>query len=241
VASRNEQPPTIAVVEDHAEQRKLIVEYLVRQGMKATGYADGAQFRRSADRAPPDLVLLDLRLPGEDGFAIARRLRDAYPRMGIIMVTGSSDTVDRVVGLETGADDYIAKPFDPRELLARVKSVLRRARGEPATMATVNGAVRVGARLFDPVRRVLIEANGDTEPLTGADYDLLKLLVEHPNRALSRDWIFESLSNREAGSSARSIDQRVNRLRRKIEEDPDHPEIVRTVRGVGYMFVPART
>ena len=181
--------------------------------------------------------MLDVGLPGEDGFALARWLRERSGRVGIIMVTAAADTVDRVVGLETGADDYIAKPFEPRELLARVKSVLRRAAGAPAE----GPRVRIGRRLLDLERRVLIDpVDGSEERLAASEFDLLKVFAENPNRALMRDWLLEVTAHREPDAFDRAIDLRITRLRRKVEIDPAHPEAIRTVRGVGYMFVPPK-
>jgi two-component system phosphate regulon response regulator OmpR len=157
------------------------------------------------------------------------------------MVTAATDTVDRVVGLETGADDYIAKPFEPRELLARVKSVLRRATGAGAAVVSGGPRVRMGRVVLDLEKRVLVDpANGSEEALTASEFDLLKLFAENPNRPLQRDWLLESAAHREMEAFDRAIDLRVTRLRRKIEVDPSHPDAIRTVRGVGYMFVPPK-
>jgi DNA-binding response OmpR family regulator len=189
------------------------------------------------ERDRPALVLLDVGLPGEDGFALARWLRESGGRIGIIMVTAASDTVDRVAGLETGADDYIAKPFDQRELLARVKSVLRRATG--AALPNLGPRIRMGCRMLDLEKRVLVDpANGSEETLTASEFDLLRIFSEHPNKPLQRDWLLEATAHREMESFDRAIDLRITRLRRKIERDPAHPDAIRTVRGVGYMFVP---
>jgi len=156
------------------------------------------------------------------------------------MVTAASDTIDRVVGLETGADDYIAKPFEPRELLARVKSVLRRATGTGVARAA-GPCVRMGRRVLDLERRVLVEAvGGREENLTASAFDLLRVFAENPNRPLMRDWLLEVTAHRDMDAFDRAIDLRVTRLRRKIEADPAHPEAIRTVRGVGYMFVPPK-
>ena len=228
--------PTILVVEDEPTQRHLLVDYLARQGFKAIGVTDGAALRRTLQREELALVLLDVGLPGEDGISLARYLREHHPRVGIIMVTAAGDTVDRVIGLETGADDYIPRPFEPRELLARIRSVLRRA--GPATGATGSSRVRMGRRVLDLQRRLFLDADGTEESLTASEFDLLKLFAENPNRPLARDWLLEATSHREADSFDRAIDLRVTRLRRKIEHDPAHPETIRTVRGVGYMFVP---
>ena len=231
------QPPHIVVVEDEATQRNLLVDYLARQNFRVSGVTGGADLRKLVERDCPVLVLLDVGLPGEDGFAIARWLRERSARIGIIMVTAASDTVDRVVGLETGADDYIAKPFDPRELLARVKSVLRRTTG--AAPPTSGPRIRMGCRVLDLEKRVLVDpTNGKEEALTASEFDLLKIFAEHPNKPLQRDWLLEVTAHRDMEPFDRAIDLRITRLRRKIEFDPAHPNAIRTVRGVGYMFVP---
>jgi two-component system phosphate regulon response regulator OmpR len=230
-------PPHIVVVEDEATQRHLLVDYLARQNFRVSGVTGGADLRKLVERDRPALVLLDVGLPGEDGFAIARWLRERSARIGIIMVTAASDTVDRVVGLETGADDYIAKPFDPRELLARVKSVLRRTTG--AAPPTAGPRIRMGCRVLDLEKRVLVDpTNGTEEALTASEFDLLKIFAEHPNKPLQRDWLLEVTAHRDMEPFDRAIDLRITRLRRKVEFDPAHPNAIRTVRGVGYMFVP---
>ena len=232
-----DQRPHIVVVEDEAVQRQMLADYLARQNFRVSALGDGAGLRRLVERELPALVMLDVGLPGEDGFALARWLREKSGRVGIIMVTAATETVDRVVGLETGADDYIAKPFEPRELLARVKSVLRRAVGAPAA----GPRVRIGRRVLDLERRVLIDpADSSEERLTASEFDLLKIFAENPNRPLMRDWLLEVTAHREAEAFDRAIDLRVTRLRRKVEIDPAHPEAIRTVRGVGYMFVPPK-
>jgi DNA-binding response OmpR family regulator len=229
--------PHIVVVEDEPMQRQMLADYLARQNFQVSALADGAALRRFVERQLPALVMLDVGLPGEDGFALARWLRERSGRIGIIMVTAAGDTVDRVVGLESGADDYIAKPFEPRELLARVKSVLRRAAGTP----TQGPRVRIGRRVLDLDRRVLIDpADGNEERLAASEFDLLKIFAENPNRPLMRDWLLEVTAHREADAFDRAIDLRITRLRRKVEIDPAHPEAIRTVRGIGYMFVPPR-
>jgi two-component system phosphate regulon response regulator OmpR len=233
-----DQRPHIIVVEDEAAQRQLLLDYLGRQNFRVSGAENGTALRRLADRELPTLVLLDIGLPGEDGFALARWLREKSGRVGIIMVTASGDTVDRVVGLETGADDYIAKPFEPRELLARIKSLLRRVTGAAPASAP---RVRMGRRLLDLEKRVLVDvAGGNEENLTASEFDLLKVFAENPNRPLNRDWLLEVTAHREMEAFDRAIDLRVTRLRKKIEIDPGHPDAIRTVRGVGYMFVPPK-
>lgn len=228
----------ILVVEDEATQRLLLVDYLTHQGFKVIGLADGVALRRAIEQEEPALVLLDLGLPGEDGFSLARHLRVRWPRTGVIMVTAAGATVDRIVGLETGADDYIPKPYEPRELLARVRSVLRRATSTVAPLT--DKRVRMGRRVLDLERRLLLGEDDTEESLTASEFDLLKLFAENPNRPLARDWLLEATSHREAEAFDRAIDLRITRLRRKIEHDPAHPDAIRTVRGVGYMFVRLR-
>jgi DNA-binding response OmpR family regulator len=225
----------IVVVEDEATQRTMLVDYLTRQGFRAAGVADGVAMRRALQRDEPDLVLLDLGLPGEDGHSLARYLREAHPKVAVIMVTAAGSTVDRIIGLETGADDYIPKPFEPRELLARIKSVLRRA--VPA--ARVSGPrVPMGRRVLDLEHRVLTDADEVEERLTASEFELLRLFAENPNKPLNREWLLEATSHREAEAFDRAIDLRITRLRKKIEVDSAHPDAIRTVRGVGYVFVP---
>jgi len=229
--------PRIIVVEDEVAQRQLLVQYLSRMGMRVTGVADGQALRREIQRDAPSLVLLDVGLPGEDGFSLIRYLREACPVAGVIMVSVASDTIDRVAGLEAGADDYISKPFEPRELLARVKSVLRRA--SSVSSGEFSGPrVAMGRRVLDLERRLLLDVDGAEERLAPGEFNLLKLFVQNPNRPLARDWLLEVTSHREAEAFDRAIDLRIARLRRKIEQDSAHPEAIRTVRGVGYMFVP---
>ncbi len=237
--------PTVLVVEDEATQQLILTEYLSRQGLSVSAVGTGAQMRESLNTAVPRIVLLDVGLPGEDGFALARWLRERYPRLGIIMVTGATDTVDRIVGLETGADDYVTKPFDTRELLARIKSLLRRTDVLPPVPSTAaprapgqdEHLLRLDGCDFDRQRRLLVGRDGATQSLTATEFDLLDLFCTHPNRPLTREWLLETTSQRDYDSSDRSIDLRVTRLRRKIESDPEHPQCLRTVRGVGYMLV----
>jgi DNA-binding response OmpR family regulator len=228
----------IVLVEDEAFQRQVIAECLAQHGLRATSLASGGELKRLAHRAMPDLVLLDLHLnEPEDGFALARWLRSRSARIGIIILTVAGDTIDRVVGLESGADDYIAKPFEPRELVARVKALLRRAAA--ASLPTRLTEVRVGTAMLDLTRRMLILADGEESGLTASEFDLLRLFVENPNRPLTRDWLLETIAHRDANAFDRAIDNRILRLRRKLERDPNKPEAIRSVRGVGYMFVPS--
>jgi DNA-binding response OmpR family regulator len=237
------EKPYLLVVEDEATQRQILAEYLSRQGLRVAAVANGSLMRDAIASELPDVVLLDVGLPGEDGFVLARWLRERHPRVGIIMVTAASDSVDRIVGLETGADDYVTKPFEARELLARVKSVLRRAAvshsvvaGGSEAAAAAPALVRLGRCSVDLQRHVLVLADGNIEALTSTEFDLLALFCKHPNRPLSREWLLETTSQRDYDSSDRSIDLRVTRLRRKIEVNPESPEFLRTVRGVGYML-----
>ena len=228
--------PHIVVVEDEAAGRQLLIGYLSKRGYRVTGFASGVGLRRLVEREIPNLVLLDIGLPGEDGLALARWLREKSGKICIIMVTAAGETVDRIVGLESGADDYIPKPFEPRELLARIKSVLRRTGEAPA--AAPSKRVRMGRRVLDLERHILIEADGSEETLSASEFDLLKLFADNPNRPLERNWMLERIGHREMAAFDRAIDLRINRIRRKVEVDPEHPTAIRTVWGVGYMFVP---
>ena len=232
-----DQRPHVIVVEDEQFQRETLIDFLKANGYRASGVDSGVALRKLVEKDPPALVLLDIRLPGgEDGFALARFLRERSRKVGIIMVTASGDTVDQVVGLETGADDYIAKPYEPRALLARIKAVLRRAGGADA--ATSSPRVRIGKCLLDLSSRTMTTLDGKDVPLRAGEYELLKLFAENPNRPLSRDWLLESTSHREMEAFDRAIDIRILRIRRKIEVDPARPTSIRTVRSAGYMFVP---
>ena len=231
----------VLVVDDDPSIRDMLAEYLGSHGFTVAQAADGDAMRSEIERAAPDVVLLDLRLPREDGLTLARYLRERYD-VGIIMVTGAGEVVDRIVGLEVGADDYVTKPFDPRELLARIKSVLRRSQARPAAEAPATAGaaaqrLRFGRCRLDVASHQLFDANGGEIPLTSMEFDLLKIFVEHPGKALSRDRILTLTKNREWDPYDRSIDIRIARLRRKVETDPENPQVIRTVRGVGYMFV----
>jgi two-component system phosphate regulon response regulator OmpR len=229
----------VLIVDDDAVIRETTGDYLSAHGFEIAFAADGAQMRAAFTAAVPDVVLLDLRLPGEDGLSLTRWLREHHD-VGIIMVTGAGEVVDRVVGLELGADDYLAKPFDPRELRARLSSVLRRtkerARQAPAGDAGA-GRVKVGRCTLDLATHQLLDDKGGALPLTGMEFDLLRVFVENANRVLTRDQLLTLTRNREWEPFDRSIDIRIARLRRKIEADPARPEAIKTVRGAGYMFI----
>lgn len=231
--------PVLLVVDDEPELRGLLEEYFGRHGFVVLSAENAAAARAQIGIAPPQLALLDINMPGENGLSLARWLREAHPQVGMVMLTTASDTVDRIVGLELGADDYVPKPFDLRELLARVRAVLRRgaAVAPPAAAPTAHRQVRFGDRLLDLDERKLLAPQGDEVPITAAEFDLLALFARHPNRPLNRDQIMEQAHQRGWDVFDRSIDLRVMRLRRKIERNPDKPEVIKTVRNVGYVFV----
>jgi two-component system phosphate regulon response regulator OmpR len=229
----------IVVVDDEPDLRDMVREYLLKHGYSVSE-ADGAEALWALlSERPVDLAVLDINMPGEDGLSIARQLRKRG-RVGIIMLTANSDTVDRIVGLEVGADDYLTKPFDLRELLARVRSVLRRAATPEAPPATMGREVRFGRCTLNLDSRKLYAADGSETPLTAMEFDLLRVFAENPGRALSRERILDLAHNAETDPFDRSVDTRIVRLRRKLEEDPTKPEVLKTIRGAGYMFVPAR-
>jgi DNA-binding response OmpR family regulator len=233
----------VLIVDDDPSIRAMLREYLQGHGYVVAEAGGGAQMRQRIETELPDVVLLDIRLPGEDGLTLAKFLREHYD-VGIIMVTASGDVIDRVVGLEVGADDYLPKPFDPRELLARLKSVLRRIQAKPAAGAPVAAAASPSRRRFgrcelDVDSRRLFEAGGAEVAMTAMEFDLLRVFLANPNRVLSRDQLLMHTRNREWEPFDRSIDIRIGRLRRKIEPDPaGEPRCIRTVRNAGYMYVP---
>lgn len=233
---------SILVVDDEPELREMVEEYLTSKGYTVMTAENGVAMRQILETHSFDLVLLDIKMPGEDGLTLARFLREHYP-VGIIMVTAVNEVVDRIVGLEMGADDYISKPFDPRELLARVKSVLRRAVPAPTSADTeapdpVPEGVPFGHCMLNLESHKLFDAEGAEIPITSMEFDLLKAFATHSNRVLSRDQLLDMAHNREWDPFDRSIDIRITRIRRKIEADPSKPQIIRTVRGAGYIFVP---
>ncbi len=228
---------TILIVDDEPDVREVLEEYFVTHGYAAF-VADSAQSAKAiAAKEMIELALIDIHMPGEDGLSLARHLRERYSRIAIVMLTSASTVVDRIVGLEMGADDYVPKPFDPRELMARVKSVLRRT--SAAGRAELGAErVRFGRCVLDVAAHRLTDENGDEVAMTPLEYDLLKALAEHPNRALSRERILNLNQRRDWDPFDRSVDLRIMRLRKKIEPDPEHPRYIRTVRNEGYIFVP---
>jgi DNA-binding response OmpR family regulator len=229
---------TLLVVDDDAVVRELLRDYFGQQGFEVRLAASAAEARSLLGKAAPQLVFLDVGLPGEDGLSLARHIREQFD-VPIVMVSGAGEPLDRIIGLEVGADDYVTKPFDPRELLARVKSILRRYQRVPEPLPdSAPARILIPGFELDMAARRLFRANGEELLLTRMEFDLLQAFVEHPNRVLSRDQLLNMTQNRDWDPFDRSIDIRVARLRRKLEERPDSPQLIRTVRGVGYMFVP---
>lgn len=229
--------PHIVVVDDEEDLRSVVARYLVKNGYHVSEAEGGEALRAIMAERPVDLVLLDINMPREDGLSIARHLRGLGP-IGIIMLTGAADPVDRVIGLEIGADDYIAKPFDMREMLARVRAVLRRAAREDAPAATMGEEVRIGLCSYNVGTRRLYTSGGAQVSLTALETDLLHIFASNPNKVLSRDQILDLAGDPEMEPFSRSVDTRIGRLRKKVERDPNHPEAIRTVHGQGYMLVP---
>jgi two-component system OmpR family response regulator len=231
----------VLVVDDHPEIRELVERHLSREGFRVDAAADGKGMWRVLGGARIDLIVLDLMLPGEDGLSLCRRLRaePATAAIPIIMLTAKGDEIDRVVGLEMGADDYMAKPFSARELIARIRAVLRRARATEPGPAT-DGAARClfGGWTLDLGRRHLEAADGTIVPLSTGEYDLLSVFLQRPGRVLNRDQLLDLTRGRAAAPFDRSIDTQVSRLRKKIEPDPKEPELIKTVWGGGYLFTP---
>ena len=243
--------PTLLVVDDEPDLRGLLGEYFGRHGFEVRTAEDAAAARAMLAERGADIAILDVNMPGENGLSLARWLRGAQPAMGVLMLTTAGESVDRIVGLELGADDYVPKPFDLRELLARVRALQRRiqtlaeaqaqARAQAATAAGDGSGrrVRFGPCTLDLDQRKLFGETGAEIDITAAEFDLLALFAAHPNRPLNRDQIMEQAHNRGWDVFDRSIDLRVMRLRRKIERNPDKPEVIKTVRNVGYVFVPS--
>lgn len=232
--------PHIAVVDDEAQIREAVGEYLELHGFEVS-LADGGEALRAIMAAgkPLDLVILDLNMPGEDGLTIARYLRE-HSNVGIVILTAAGQTLDRIIGLEIGADDYMGKPFDLRELLARIKSVLRRAASDSPAPGNETGAdeMKVGRLILNTASHKLFDENGEEIQLTSMEYDLLLTFAGNANRVLNRDQLLDLSHSQNNDPFDRSIDVRIARLRRKIEKDPSKPQILKTIRGAGYMFVP---
>ena len=226
----------ILVVDDDAEIRSLLGEYLERNGYRASTVADGRAMWAAIAKKPPDLIVLDLMLPGDDGLTLCRDLR-ARSSIPVIMLTARGDETDRIVGLEMGADDYLAKPFSPRELLARVKSVLRRTRSLPTDHARAEAALlRFAGWTLDVKARHLVSPQNVVVPLSGVEFKLLHVFLNHPNTILSRDQLIDLMLSRDATPFDRSIDVQVSRLRHRLGDDAKEPALIKTVRGAGYVL-----
>lgn len=236
-----ETPTHILVVDDDREIRSLLADYLDGNGLRTFTAANGIEMRKLLDSTRIDLIVLDLTLPGEDGLTLCRTLR-ASSALPVIMLTARGEALDRILGLEMGADDYLAKPFEPRELFARIRSVLRRTNALPPNMASSEAQALVfdGWRL-DLLARHLVTADGTVVALSGAEFRLLKVFLEHPNRVLNRDQLLELTHGREADPFDRSIDIQISRLRQKLGDDARTPRVIKTVRNEGYVLAASVT
>lgn len=230
------KPPCILVVEDNREIRDLVVRYLEEHGITSIGVADAPAMRKAMETKKVDLIVLDVMLPGEDGLSICRKLREKS-NIPVIMLTALGEYSDRVLGLETGADDYLTKPFDPRELLARIKAVLRRCQGRGVqSHATKSSRIGFAGWILHQDRRELVSPEGLVEPLSSGEFDLLLAFISHPQQVLSRERLLDLAHGKNAERYDRSIDTQIMRLRRKIEIDAKEPKLIKTVWGDGYMF-----
>jgi two-component system OmpR family response regulator len=226
----------ILIVDDDRDIRDLLSEYLHKQGYRISVAADGRAMRSMMSRTVPDLIILDLMLPGEDGLVLCREIR-AQSDIPILMLTARSDEVDRIVGLEMGADDYLAKPFSPRELVARIKSILRRSRALPSNLKPDQAKLfHFAGWTLDISTRNLLSPDGISIALSGTDFKLLRIFLDHPNRVLNRDQLIDLTQSRDAGPFDRSIDLQVSRLRRRLNDPPKDPAIIKTARGEGYVL-----
>ncbi|MEM7719397.1 MAG: response regulator [Pseudomonadota bacterium] len=235
----NDQP-TLLVCDDETDLREMLQEYLQKRGYKVRLAGNAEELRSEIEDVAPDLVILDINMPGEDGLTVLRRLRTESD-MPVVMLTAAGETIDKIVGLEMGADDYLGKPVDLRELEARIKAVLRRRSAPVETAAHLSNSgqiVQFGAFALDLAAAKLTDADGADVPLTAMEFRLLKLFAENQSRVLNRDQILEQAHDRSWDPYDRSIDIRISRLRRKIETNPQKPTIIRTVRGIGYVFDP---
>ncbi|TXT31922.1 MAG: transcriptional regulatory protein ompR [Rhodocyclaceae bacterium] len=226
----------LLIVDDDKEIRNLLTEYLEQAGYRVSAVGDGKAMRRALEANRIDLVILDLMLPGEDGLTLCRELR-GKTNLPVLMLTARGDEVDRIIGLEMGADDYLAKPFNPRELLARIKSVVRRAQALPTNMETDKvHTLRFAGWTLDVATRNVTAADGLVVPLSGAEYRLLRVFLDHPQRVLAREQLLELANGREAILFDRSIDVLVGRLRKRLRDDSREPSLIKTVRGEGYVL-----
>ena len=230
---------TILIVDDDLEIRRLLVDYLVRNGFEAIAVRDGREMWQALERHAVDLIVLDLMLPGSDGLTLCRDLRakPGKPNLPVLMLTARGEDTDRIIGIEMGADDYLVKPFNPRELLARIKSILRRTRALPPNLAPEAARYLVFAGwTLDTAERLLTAPDNVATPLSGGEYRLLRILLDHPNRVLTRDQLTEMIHGREAEPFDRAIDVQVSRLRQRLRDDSREPALLKTVRGEGYVL-----
>ncbi len=230
-----EPTSSILIVDDDRDIRTLLADYLETNGYRTFGVADGVAMWKLLDETKPDLIVLDLNMPGEDGLTICRKLR-AHSDLPVIMLTARSEPLDRILGLEMGADDYLPKPFEPRELLARIRSVLRRSSSTAANVADKASQIRFSGWTLDLTARHLLNPDGTVIMLSGAEFRLLKVFLEHPNRVLNRDQLLNLTQGRDADPFDRSIDIQISRLRQKLGEDARVPQIIKTVRNGGYVL-----
>lgn len=230
--------PHVLICDDEADLREMLGEYLTRRGFTVTLAAGATDLRVALQGAQVDVVVLDVAMPGEDGLSVLRSLRAGAERLPVLMLTAAGETVDRIIGLEMGADDYLAKPVDLRELEARIKAVLRRATAPAPVSDAARRRWRFGKCWLDIPAAKLFDASGAEVPLTAMEFHLLKLFAENRGRVLNRDQILEGAHDRAWDPFDRSIDIRISRIRRKIEVNPEKPEAIRTVRGIGYVYDP---
>ena len=231
-----EKPDSILIVDDDLEIRRLLADYLARNGFAALAARDGREMWQMLERHVVDLVVLDLMLPDSDGLTLCRDLR-AKGNLPVLMLTARGEETDRIVGIEMGADDYLVKPFNPRELLARIKSILRRTRSLPPNLRPEpTRCLAFSGWCLDTATRLLTSPDGVATPLSGGEYRLLRILLDHPNRVLNRDQLTEMIQGREAEPYDRAVDVQVSRLRQRLRDDRREPQLIKTVRGEGYVL-----
>ncbi|MGL5837461.1 MAG: response regulator [Sphingorhabdus sp.] len=227
----------IIICDDEADMREMLEEFLTGEGYAVTVAEDGVALRRLVPKVRPDLVVCDLRMPGEDGLSLTRWMR-TEGQCAVLLLTGMGSTMDRVVGLEMGADDYLPKPFDPAELRSRIKAVLRRTMSAQVAGGRPAARVKVGRCVLDTEMRMLFDEAGEKLTITAMEFDLLYTFITHPRRLLNRDQLLELAHHKKWDPYDRSVDSRIARLRKKVEYDPAKPSVLKTVHGEGYMFVP---
>ena len=231
-----DKPDSILIVDDDPEIRRLLVDYLARNSFDAYAARDGREMWQALERHAIDLVVLDLMLPDTDGLTLCRDLR-AKSSLPVLMLTARGEETDRIIGIEMGADDYLVKPFNPRELLARIKSILRRTRALPPNLRPEQARhLSFSGWTLDTASRLLSAPDGVATPLSGGEYRLLRILLDHPNRVLNRDQLTELIHGREAEAYDRAIDVQISRLRQRLRDDSREPELIKTVRGEGYVL-----